>query len=172
MKKSIEWVNRAYDKFDKVNEWVIIFLMAAMCVDLLAQVISRFVFGKPFTWSEELARYIFVWITLLGAAWCGRHHLHVQMTAVIKRFSDRMLKIRQVLIGLICSGTCFYLFIPACQIFASQSKLTAITLGVSLGIEYIVAPVGILMLGIQQLIDTLYALVDWEGYKMRYPQES
>lgn len=75
MKTVIDQINKIYDKFNKLNEWFIIFLMSAMCLDLLGQVIMRYVFQHPLTWSEELARYIFVWIALLGSAWCGRNHI-------------------------------------------------------------------------------------------------
>ena len=53
-------------------------------------------------------------------------------------------------------------------IFMSQSKLKAVTLGVSLGIEYIAAPIGIMMMAIQWTIDALYAIFDWPGYQARY----
>ena len=43
-------------------------LMAAIVVLTLAQVIWRYVLGNPLQWSEEVARYCFVWVTLLGAA--------------------------------------------------------------------------------------------------------
>lgn len=42
----------------------------------LAQIIFRFVFASPLIWSEELSRFILVWMTFLGAAvlaWDGRH---------------------------------------------------------------------------------------------------
>ena len=78
MKTVITKINKLYDKFNKFNEWFIIVLMSAMCLVLLAQVVSRYVFGKPLTWSEELARYMFVWLALLGSAWCGRNHIHVR----------------------------------------------------------------------------------------------
>lgn len=152
MKTVIDQINKIYDKFNKLNEWFIIFLMSAMCLDLLGQVIMRYVFQHPLTWSEELARYIFVWIALLGSAWCGRNHIHVRMTAVTSLLPKPAVHVIQILISIICAGTCFILFPNACKIFMSQSKLKAVTLGVSLGIEYIAAPIGIMMMAIQRQV--------------------
>ena len=168
MKTVIDQINKIYDKFNKLNEWFIIFLMSAMCLDLLGQVIMRYVFQHPLTWSEELARYIFVWIALLGSAWCGRNHIHVRMTAVTSLLPKPAVHVIQILISIICAGTCFILFPNACKIFMSQSKLKAVTLGVSLGIEYIAAPIGIMMMAIQWTMDALYAIFDWPGYQARY----
>ena len=168
MKTVITKINKLYDKFNKFNEWFIIVLMSAMCLVLLAQVVSRYVFGKPLTWSEELARYMFVWLALLGSAWCGRNHIHVRMTAVINYFPPAVIHVEQILISAFCAAVCFILFPHAVTIFIKQSMLKAVTLGVSLGIGYIAAPVGIFMMGVQWTVDTLYALFDWEGYQARY----
>ena len=170
MKKVMGVINKAYDMFDKVNEALVLFLMAAMCVDLLAQVAFRYLFGHPLTWSEELARYLFVWIALFGAAWCGRSHIHVRMTAVVGMLPVDVQRWIQLLVSVICAGCCWYLFPHAIQIFLAQSKLTAVTLGVSLGIEYIAAPCGLFLLAVQQTVDALFILLDWDGYKQRYIQ--
>ena len=168
MKTVMSGINKVYDGFNKINEWFIIFLMALMCLDLLAQVVCLYVFGYPLTWSEELARYIFVWMALLGSAWCGRGHIHVRMTAVTSKFPMSLQRIQMIAISVVCAATCFILFPHACSIFVAQSKIKAVTLGVRLGIEYIAAPVGIMMMAIQWTVDALYALFDWDGYKERY----
>lgn len=168
MKIIVNRLNKIYDGFNKINEWFVIALMAIMCLDLLAQVIFRYVFSIPLTWSEELARYIFVWMALMGSAWCGRGHIHVRMTAVISKFPPAAIHVQQIIISLICAATCFYLFPHACRIFMMQSKLKAVTLGVSLGIQYIAAPVGIFLMAVQWGLDALYAIFDWDGYKSRY----
>jgi TRAP-type C4-dicarboxylate transport system permease small subunit len=42
-------------------------LMAALTAVTFLQVVMRYVFNDPLTWSEELARYLFVWVSLIGA---------------------------------------------------------------------------------------------------------
>lgn len=168
LKKVMKYINQAYDGFNKLNEWFIIALMSIMCLDLLAQVVFRYVFSTPLTWSEELARYLFVWIALFGSAWCGRGHIHVRMTAVVSKFPAPVVRVLQIAISIFCAAICFILFPHAIKIFTMQSKLKAVTLGVSLGIEYIAAPVGILMMAVQWTVDALFALFDWEGYQARY----
>lgn len=168
MKSFITSINKIYDIFDKINGGFIVLLMALMCLNVFLQVIARFIFAHPFTWSEELSRYLFVWISLLGAAWCGRRHLHIRMTIVINKLPPTMIRLLQIIISLFCAATCFYLLPFAWKIFVAQSRLTAITLGVTLGVEYVVAPVGILMMAVQWTVDALYAMFDWDGYKDRY----
>ena len=42
--------------------------MVVLLMSVFAQVVFRYVFVKPLSWSEELARYTFVWVSMLGAA--------------------------------------------------------------------------------------------------------
>jgi TRAP-type C4-dicarboxylate transport system permease small subunit len=49
-------------------------LMAAITILTLAQVFWRYVLELPLQWSEEIARYCFVWVTFLGAAALMRLH--------------------------------------------------------------------------------------------------
>src|SRR5476651_2331400 len=48
--------------------------MAVITILTLAQVIWRYVLELPLQWSEEIARYCFVWVTFLGAAALMRLH--------------------------------------------------------------------------------------------------
>ncbi|MEM7776344.1 MAG: TRAP transporter small permease [Pseudomonadota bacterium] len=51
-----------------IERFVIGGLMAAITFLTLIQVIWRYGLNQPLTWSEEVARYCFVWVTLIGAA--------------------------------------------------------------------------------------------------------
>lgn len=60
---------------------VILLLFAGMLAAAVAQVVSRYVFNAPLTWSEELSRYLFIWLAFLGAwvAWNRREHLGIDV---------------------------------------------------------------------------------------------
>lgn len=64
-------------------ETVVALLMAVMVGTLILQVYCRFVLGNPLSWSEELARYAFVWITFLGAAVAYRHGAHIIVETIV-----------------------------------------------------------------------------------------
>lgn len=58
-------------------------LAGLMVIVIFAQVIFRYVFQNSLSWSEELGRYLFVWITFLGAALGIREKAHVALDAFI-----------------------------------------------------------------------------------------
>lgn len=51
-------------------------MVAAITAVTFAQVFTRYVTEDPLIWTEEVARYLFVWITLIGAAAGVRTHAH------------------------------------------------------------------------------------------------
>jgi len=59
-------------------------LMVAITAVVFLQVVSRYVFNYPFDWPEELARYLFVWVALLGAALALRRGAHFSIDALVK----------------------------------------------------------------------------------------
>lgn len=58
-------------------------LMLAMVVIIFSQVIARYVLSNSLSWSEELGRYIFVWMTFIGSAIAVRNKLHVSLDMFI-----------------------------------------------------------------------------------------
>ncbi|MFO1305739.1 MAG: TRAP transporter small permease [Burkholderiales bacterium] len=62
--------------------------IAAFCgifLCVLVQVVFRYAFNSPLTWSEELARYLFIWCAFLGWVVASRRNSHLAMTFVMDR---------------------------------------------------------------------------------------
>lgn len=61
-------------------------MVAAITAVTFAQVLTRYVTSDPIIWSEEVARYLFVWITLIGAAAGVRVHAHFGLD-ILRRYA-------------------------------------------------------------------------------------
>ncbi len=62
-------------------------LMGGMLVIIFSQVVSRYVFQHSLTWSEEIGRYIFVWMTFLGMTVAYRAGSHVALDMLCNALS-------------------------------------------------------------------------------------
>jgi TRAP-type C4-dicarboxylate transport system permease small subunit len=65
---------------NNVNKYVgyfLAFLMAVMTVDVLWGVFTRYIVGSQSPWTEELARFLLIWIGLLGAAYVAGQNQHL-----------------------------------------------------------------------------------------------
>src|ERR1700759_3896788 len=64
-------------------------LVAVAAIILFAGVISRYVFQKPLTWTDEVAIALFLWLSMLGAAVALRRGSHMRLTLAIDRLPLR-----------------------------------------------------------------------------------
>jgi len=60
-------------------------LLVGLVVVVFAQVALRYLTYQPFAWTEEAARYLFIWLSLLGAAVGGRRGAHFAVAFVARR---------------------------------------------------------------------------------------
>lgn len=97
-----------WNKIVRVLEWFTITLFAALVLDVLWGVISRYVPGiRPSDWTEELAVYLLVWVSLLGAAltYRGYGHLGVDyFVAKLEASAQRLVAIIIEMATLIFAG--------------------------------------------------------------------
>ncbi len=55
----------------------LILLMLLLVGAVLWQVVSRYVFASPSSWTEEIARFLLIWISLTGAVYAFRTGMHL-----------------------------------------------------------------------------------------------
>ena len=61
-------------------------MVPAMTLVVFVQVVMRYVFLSPFAWVEEVARYLLVWISSLGAAYGVKKGMHISVLFLRNRF--------------------------------------------------------------------------------------
>jgi TRAP-type C4-dicarboxylate transport system permease small subunit len=67
----------------------LVVLMVAMVAAVSWQVISRYVFSSPSSWTEEVARFLLIWIGVLGAAYAFRTGVHLGLDLLPKKLTGR-----------------------------------------------------------------------------------
>lgn len=94
----------AYNRLNIWIEWFLVAIFALLVVDVLIQVGSRFIFGQSFSFTEELARFALIWLSVLGAAYLTGKNEHLYMDFVFAKLNVKnkikFTKITQILIGL------------------------------------------------------------------------
>ena len=67
-------------------------LMLLMVAIIFAQVVARYILSNSLSWSEELGRYLFVWMTFIGSAIAVRNKLHVSLDMFVCRLPRTLQK--------------------------------------------------------------------------------
>ena len=70
--------------------WICVILMSAIGLVLSFQVIMRYVFHSSLGWSEELARYMFVWLVFIGISYGAKVMRHIKIDAFLYLFPKCM----------------------------------------------------------------------------------
>lgn len=79
-------------KIDKLLANFLVVLMVAMVLNVLWQVASRFLLGSPSSFTDELARYIMIWVGILGAAYVAGQNMHVAIDVLPRRLPPKTQK--------------------------------------------------------------------------------
>lgn len=149
---------------DEVRKWMNGLLNGLTGASFLAMVVltcwqvwTRYVLKNPSVWSEELVSYLFAWASLLGACLITGERGHMNIPIVIEKFSKSVQKGFAVLAELITLlFSLIILLFGGIQITKlAMGQLTS-SLGVAVGVFYIVLPLA----GILNAIYALLNLID------------
>lgn len=75
------------EKLDKILGGFLVILMAVMTLDVLWGVITRYALGSQASWTEELARFLLIWIGILGAAYASGQKMHLAIDLLKPKLS-------------------------------------------------------------------------------------
>lgn len=143
------------------------FLLVAVTIIAVLGVYYRYVLIDPLQWAEEIARYILIWMTLIGASVAVKERKHVMLTSVVVRIPERMALIIEIvffliiifIIGLIANESII-------MVYARSAKTISASLQISMLWAHTALPVGFALI----LIQSFYIL--FEDIKIFIAKES
>ncbi len=131
----------------KVVYVVVVSMFALQVIVVFAQVIWRFVFNDPFSWSEELARYLQVWIILLASSVCIHEGSHLAVDYLVHYLPFRYRKSLALLVTILMMVFVSVLIGAGIEMIITAQSQTSPALHIPMGAVYLVFPVaGTLML--------------------------
>ncbi len=76
------------NKIDLILGKALVLIMGLMVVNVLWQVFTRFIIGDPSSFTDELARFLMIWLGVLGAAYVSGKNLHVAIDIIPSKSSS------------------------------------------------------------------------------------
>lgn len=107
-------------------------LMATIVVSITVQVITRYVFGQPLVWVEELAGYCFLWGVFLGAALGTKELRHIRIDTFVSRMPSRRAAWWRAAVWAIIVACCLIIAVQAWDIMDIESRSKTMSLPVDL----------------------------------------
>lgn len=137
-------------KVDKVVEYSLVILMALMVFNVLWQVFTRFILNDPSSFTDELARYLLIWLGLLGAGYVTGQKMHLAIDYLLNKTKPNVKSKLEYVINIsIFLFAFFAMVIGGINLVSLTLYLEQISaaLQIQLGYVYIVLPLsGVLIM--------------------------
>lgn len=82
-------LKKLINSYDKTEEVILVISLAVTVCLIFAQILMRWLFNNSITWSEELARYIFIWQIWLGTSIGFKGDKHIKITIIRDLFKEK-----------------------------------------------------------------------------------
>ncbi len=145
--------------------WLSVAAMATMLALIFLQVVTRYVFGFTFDWSEEVARFLFVWVVFLGSALIMGETGHLAVRFLPDALSGKLAGlILESAINLLSYVFIYLLVFQGGKMMTAMSFQTTPALGISVSWIYATLPVSGLLMALYLTRDTLRIFGDARVY--------
>jgi len=143
-------------KIDNLVAVMLIIIMAVMVINVTWQVLSRYVFQSPSSYTDELSRYLLVWLGMLGAAYVAGKNEHL----AIDLFPQKLHGIAKQRLLIFISLVIVAFALPVMVLgggnlvyitYVLQQK--SATLGLPLAIVYAMIPISGLLVIFYQIVE-------------------
>lgn len=143
-------MEKTYHFLNKTIETLLVVIFSLLVIDVVWQVVSRYVVGQSSSFTEEFARFALIWLTVLGAAYInGQKEGHLAMDFLLSKLPKgkkaKRKKVIQILMALFAliimvvgGGNLVYITLSLGQISSA--------LQVPLGVVYSIVPISGIMI--------------------------
>lgn len=120
--------------------WLLILLCVVMFVVVGFNVFSRYVLNSSLGWADELARFVFIWVSFLGAVVAYQKNEHVGLDFVVNRIASQKARLLLRLIGEVLVLLVLLCLVYYGRIVAMSATNVSPALYIPMWIVYIVVP--------------------------------
>lgn len=155
--RAARFISIVDDAMDFVEERLLYALLLSMLIVVFLGVLNRYVLPFSMRWTEELARYLMIWVAFIGSSLCVRKSLHISVDALVNVFPETVKKWLELLAYIICMLFCVWLFLISYGLverLATTGQLSP-SMRVPVYYAYAAVPVGFALMSIRYFIKIL-----------------
>ncbi|MDI2098924.1 TRAP transporter small permease [Ruicaihuangia caeni] len=151
--------SRAYGALVRAEVIVSCVLMVAVFFLILIQVFSRYVLNSPLPWSEELSRFLFIWLVFASATFVMARRRHISVVLFgSKRIGARAVSIAEALASVIVIAGCAVMAYGSIALVGASGRLNGPVTGLPMSIVYSICVVSYLLMAAHAVVNIVLAL--------------
>ena len=154
---------------ENIVNWISIILFGVMFVLIFGQIVLRSVFNAPTIWSEELARYIFIWVCFLGWIIAARRGTHLGVDVLLQLLPSPAQRVFHACIAvatLIFAGVLLW---TGFSVVVTNTDVETVTLFFNFGVVYAIVPIAAILIAMYALRDLAAAI---RGRTAQQPEQA
>ena len=158
---------KAYSKFldviEKIERLFLAVAMVVMIADMTYQVILRYVFSNSNAWSEELARYLFIFEVMIAAAIAIRKNSHLQIDVLINCFKPRTKTLFTLVSTLVGMAFLVFLLVYSIGLVKTGGANISVGLNIPMSVPYASIPIGTVLMLLTSVEVVLKSVEELKG---------
>ena len=147
-------IKRIMKKVNIIEEYLLAIFLTGILVTIFIQVIFRSLLNNPLTWTEELAKILFIWLNLIGTSMAIRKKVHVSLDFFVNYFPEKFKLILSIAINVLIACFLIYIFQPTIRYIGFINSIPSAALGWPMGIFYLGIPISTISIILSLIIDT------------------
>lgn len=156
-------LEHAISLLDRCIEFILFIIVIVMTCAGVAQIFFRYVLQSSLSWSEELMRYLYVWMTMIGVSLAIRRKQFTAIEAIYNLINAKSSFVGRVLqVTVVALQISFYFVLIQQGIILCQKNMdaTSAAMQLSMGIAYLAIPIG-------SILGIIYCLISlWDLFKV------
>lgn len=133
----------------KIERWIVVIGLGLMTAITIYSVFNRFILKSAITWSDEATRYLFIWVSLIGACIGVEEKAHVGVSLFVDMMPEGTRRFVSVLSNAFCLLFCGVLVYTGITLVSAQSNQYSAALRINMAYIYSAIPVSFALMGLE-----------------------
>lgn len=159
----LKWIYSHFD--DHIETYLATIALVVFASLVIYQVVMRYFFNSPSSWSEEIARYALVWFVYLSGSYAIKYQRHVRFGVVVDLIGKKMPFLQRVIrlfIFITWLAFLIYMFTLSIEMVRRQVITGQLSPGsqIPMYLVYVGLPLGLSLMSFRVLQHTVRSLID------------
>jgi TRAP-type C4-dicarboxylate transport system permease small subunit len=154
---------KLYDAVMKMFEWILFLLFALLVFTVFANVLSRFALHNSLPWAEELSRFLFVWITFIGAVLVNRTFSHMRLDILAQSLPQRIVLLLELVVSFFVAGVMCIMMIGGYSMMIENLDYASPAMEIPYGIVNSIVPACCVLMFLQALARCVMLIKNAKG---------
>lgn len=158
MEGKLEHGGRAIGWLVLAQRIVCVLLVVVLLVLIMTQAVSRYVFDMPLRWTEEVARFVFIWMAFVGGGFVMGEGRHIAVDIIGRAVGRRGRVAVELLATIVAVVVAGVIIVAAVPYVSRMMNIGSAAVGIPRGLWIVAVPVGLGLMGLHAVVNAVVAV--------------